>query len=238
MANVPKTLTEYEIHFAAQAQGISPELKRKIYLLGFRDDGLVGQGAIFNPKTNLHYLSCPLIDLHVTWDCYDKSSYLQKKAEFQNLLEYHGKDCIGYSHAEIIKPEWDIDLEHKPFSSAILFPIEYFDPVPSTVPKKWDIHISAFVNSLDSELENVLFSKAGMYFIDVKKASGQVVRVFTIQGTNKIQEGYQLFERIVKYLENAGGMKGSVKFEQTIFWGVYGNPQIVPPVIDNIRYTV
>lgn len=233
-----ENLTEFEIHFAAQAQGISPELKSKLYAMGFKDDGLLGQGATFDPQTSIHYLACPLIDVHVTWDCHDRSSYLQKKKEFDSLIESYQDDCVGYSHAEIIKPEWDVDIEHMPFSSEVLLPIKHFHPVPSRAPKKWDIHVSAYLDKLDTELENELFLKAGMYFIDVRKKNDRIARVFTIQGTNSVQEGYQLFQSLTEYLRKAGGMQGAIKFEQTISWGLYGNPQIVPPVIDRIEYLI
>lgn len=227
-----ENLPEFEIHFASQINGASEDLKKELYSMGFRDDGLIGQAAIFDEKTNRHYSSCPLIDIHITWDTYNKKEYLEKKKQFINLLDKYKNNCTGYTHAEIVKPEWDLDINFKQFDESIPLPFKHFESSPTTKFKKWDIHISAFKDSLHPELENILFNKMGMYFIDVLKKNIRIDRVFTIQGTNHVREGLDLFDRLHKYILQVGGMEGAIKFEQTIYGDILGEPGIVPPAIE------
>ena len=224
---------EFEIHFAAELGTIPPALASGIYGMGFHDDRLVGRGVVFSPNDPLSAVSCPLVGMHVTWDCFDRDEYVQQRDAFAELLRFHGEGCIGYAHAEVIKPDWDIDVEYKPFDSAIPYPLEPFEAQSRDQPKTWDIHISADADRLDPRLCEVLGERARMYYIDVMKASGRVVRVFTIQGIGSIHEGRELFRILGEYVTAAGGVQGAIKYEETCFWATYGNPQIVPPVIDN-----
>ena len=139
--------------------------------------------------------------------------------------------CNGYAHGEVIRPGRDIELEGGTFDPSVSFPVAHFDLETTTVPKKWDIHITACTESLDPRLEKLLFDVAGMYYIDVRKADERVHRVFTVLGTNSKKEGTVLFESLRDYLIAAGGMNGAIKFEDTCYWNVFGAPGIIPATI-------
>lgn len=226
--------TEYEIHFAAQAPiplGLAEDLRR----MEFREDGLIGQGVVFSPGDPNGKVSCPLTALHVSWDTLDRDLYLRQRDEFAETLAKYDGSCIGYVHGEVIKPEWDLSCEYKPFDDTVSKPAAPFSSEQRTEPKKWDIHISAVLDHLDHDLQSVLFDQLRMYYIDIRKPTGLVKRVFTIQGSSSIESGKRLFSALVDYVARAGGMAGSIKFEQTCHWATYGHPKIVPPLISRFE---
>lgn len=227
--------TEYEIHFAAELGHVPAELTQQMYGMGFRDDQMMGHGVVFSPADPIGKMSCPLTGLHISWDTFNREQYVEQRDACERLFTQFEASCVGYAHGEVIKPEWDLAVSEKPFDSLVELPILPFVSGMSRTPKKWDIHISAQLDSLDPRLQQKLCDYLRMYYIDLRKRSGAVNRVFTIQGTNSVLAGVSLFQILSEYLQRAGGMKGSVKFEQTSYWLVLGTPSIVPPVIDTFN---
>lgn len=230
-SNIPST--EFEIHFAAEAGGIPDSLPERLASLGFRDDHMVGQGVVFSPNDPIGKVSCPVTGLHVTWDTFEREQFVAKRDVFDELLSELEAETIGYAHCEVIKPEWDLEIEWKAFDSAIPFPVRPFESAYSKQPKQWDVHISADQSRLDPELEKRLFEHGRMYFIDLRKRTGRTNRVFTIQGSNSTREGLALFHLLADYLLVAGGMAGSIKFEDTCYWREVGKTGLVPPTIEH-----
>jgi hypothetical protein len=227
---------EFELHFATDtAVGPRAEaLSEGIHDLGFTDDRLITHGVVFADGVACDM--CPLAGLHVSWSTYDRSEYKSKLAAFRDLMAGRD-DCAGYAHGEVIKPEWDVDFALMPFSSSVRYPAKRFEISRGGKAKLWDIHISAKLDTLDRGLERVLFDQAGMYYIDLQKRSG-VHRIFTIQGSNSLASGLSLYHALQDYLANAGGMQGSMKFEQTCYWEVFGDCAIIPPTTEEVRLLV
>lgn len=230
MATSNISSTEFELHIAAEMGQFSRELADGLKALGFRDDGLVGHGVVFNEELGRELSSCPLTGLHMTWDSFDRNAFMEQRKALDTLLGRCG-DCVGYAHGEVIRPEWDIYIDHRTFDSKVPCPVKPFHARLSHEPKRWDLHISIPLDQLDPGLQLVLFAELGMYYIDLRKRTGRVHRVFTIQGCNPAKEGLEVYEALCRWLQNAGGMAGSIKFEETCYWFNLGQPKIIPPVV-------
>jgi hypothetical protein len=234
MTNSNITSTEFELHIAAEAGQFSPTLADGLKSLGFRDDALVGHGVVFNEELGRELSACPLTGLHMTWDTFDREAFMNQRKDLDALLGRCG-DCVGYAHGEVIKPEWDIHINYRPFNPRVPCPVSPFHARLSHEPKRWDLHISIRKDRLDSGLQQVLFAELGMYYIDLRKRTGRVHRIFTIQGTNPAKEGLQVYEALSGWLQEAGGMDGSIKLEETCYWFNLGAPRIIPPVVDSVQ---
>lgn len=221
---------EFEIHFAAEAGPSSSRLRDALHQMNFIDDPLAFKGVVFSPESGLQGDSCPILDTHVTWTTFNRSYYFTQLEAFNRLLDEFEGNIQGYSHAEVIRPEWDIDISRRPLDTATIAscPIRPFASEPSTSRKVWDIHISARLSTLDSRMLRNLHHDLNLYYIDLEKPHG-VARIFTLQGDDGIPEARNLFKSLTNYLSRAGGLEGSIKFEQTIFWRVLGSPEILPP---------
>lgn len=225
--------TEFELHIAAEAGRFSNELADGLKSLGFRDDGLVGHGVVFNEELGRELSSCPLTGLHMTWDTFDRDTFVNHRDRLDTLLR-RCTDSVGYVHGEVIKPEWDIPIDYQPFNPKVSCPVKPFLARLSHEPKKWDLHISIPTDRLDPGLQHVLFAELGMYYIDILKRTGRVHRVFTIQGSNPAKEGLAVYEALCTWLQETGGMEGSIKLEETCYWFNLGQPKIIPPVVDSV----
>lgn len=219
---------EFEIHFAAERSPVSSELREKLSALGFKHDPLAFSGVVYPDEFARTASACPLLDTHVTWSCYHREAYFDKLHEFSTLLDRIEGDVVGYAHAEIIRPEWDLEIDLFPFTFQEKISITPFALERSSTAKLWDIHISARLDSLDPRLMIRLHEELGFYFIDLLKPRGRY-RIFTIQGSQDIRAGRQLFLRLRQQLANWGGIEGSIKFEQTIYWRVIGATEMLPP---------
>ena len=226
--------TEFEIHFAAEAGGFRQSLRDGVNALEFRDDPMIGHGVTFSPNDPIGKISCPVTGMHITWDSFSRAEFMQHRKSFNALLSAEEGHTVGYAHCEVIKPAWDLELDWQPFRPEIVWPFKPFESSHSAKPKHWDIHISADTTQLDSRLEAVLFEHARMYFIDLRKKTGRVHRIFTIQGSNSAKKGLEVFEKMADYLHTAGGIAGSIKYEETCFWREVGQPKIVPPTIEGV----
>lgn len=231
-SNIPST--EFELHIAAEADKFSPELAAGLKSLGFRDDTLVGHGVVFNEELCRELSACPLIGLHMTWDTFDRDIFITQRKELDTLLA-RCANCTGYAHGEVIRPEWDIHIDYRPFNSRISCPVQPFHAHLSHEPKRWDLHISIPLDQLAFELQRVLFEELGMYYIDLLKRTGRVHRIFTIQGSNPANEGLRVYVSLCRWLQEVGGMDGSIKFEETCYWFNMGTPRIIPPVVREVH---
>ena len=144
---------------------------------------------------------------------------------------------MGYAHAEVVRPEWDTDIELSPYKKGNCFPFRKFQcRNNSRKAKSWDIHISAKLSTLDFDLYKTLFEKAGMYYIDLKKGCN-IYRIFTIQGTSSPKHGKTVFFKLKEFLNKVGGMEGSIKYEQLCYWKQFGDSELIPPTIENTEET-
>lgn len=227
---------EFEIHFAAEEGTVSTELAARIEGAGFRDDKLVKRGVRLPPASAPSLAACPLIGLHVTWNSFDRGAYMDKLAEFRTIIANpEAAGCVGYAHAEVTRGEEDLAFERREFDPGARFPVAPMRSTPKPISKTWDIHISARIATLDARLEAVL-RRGGLYSIDVDKGRRGIYRVFTTQGIGAVSMGRALFSSIASYLTRAGGFEGAAKFEQTVFFEIYGKAVIVPPTIEQVRY--
>ena len=218
--------TEYEIHVAAEPGRKARAFRTKLFEMGFFDDALAFPGAIYPKSSKL--TSCPNLDTHVTWKTFSRLEYSEKLKEFSKLTENFIEGVEGYAHAEIVKPEWDVDIAWRAYNADepdFLVPLS----VSHDEGKKiWDLHISVKVDTLDKRVMDLLHTKYRLYYIDRNKSSG-LYRVFTIQGDKDIPGARKLFFGLVEHLNRLGGLEGSAKFEQTTYWQVFGKPKILPP---------
>ena len=219
---------EYEIHFAAEYTPSASRLREQLYSLGFEDDPLKFKGVVYSGTLADGRSSCPILDTHVTWSTFDRILYLNQLSEFEELLSQYAEHIEGYTHAEVIRPEWDVDFALKPFNPSSDWKLRKFRFCENSSRKLWDIHISTELSSLDKRLAKILHSDMGLYYIDLEKQSG-TYRIFTLQGTDSVPEARTLFFNLVANLRSLGGFAGSVKFEQTTYWQVLGKPKILPP---------
>lgn len=227
--------TEFEIHFAAEAGRFRPSLRSGVDSLGFRDDPMIGHGVTFSPNDPLGKVSCPLTGMHITWDGFDRKEFMARRKAFDKLLDDEEEHTVGYAHCEVIRPEWDLEIDYKPFDTTVAWPFAPFESTHNPHPKRWDIHISARLDDLDPRLEQILFLEARMYYIDLRKKTGKTHRIFTIQGSNSEKKGVEVFNKMADFLYSAGGMHGAIKYEKTCYWRAVGNPAIAPPTIRFVR---
>lgn len=228
-------VTEFEIHVAAEAGHVPEEFAQALEREGFRDDRLLELGIRLPSEDSPEGSSCPLIGLHVTWDTYDLDSYRAKRRMLDGLLRQYRDSCTGYMHAEVIRPEWDQDIKFHEFDEFVRLPIRRLDAAVRPQAKLWDIHVSADVACLDPRLQERL-REVGFYSIELAKQGQERSRVFTIQGVNHYRDGKRLFHAMWTYLRAAGGMRGSIKYEQTVKFEAFGSVRIVPPTIEAIEF--
>jgi len=231
---------KFDLHVATEPCE-DESLERTLMDLGLKHDRLVEQHVNF--YGNIAVSACPLIGLHMSKK-YDQNqpseilSQIRKEIEqIEALLRKHG--VIGYAHAEGTHPECDLVLTSKEeFNHCVSWPVARFQPTFSGKDKKWDIHIAIPIDNLPVQLATIL-EQSGMYSIELLKArngAGRVFRIYTIQGISSPVEGMLLFDGLVNWFRAAHAPHIEIKMETYIAMVRVGEPTIVPPTIDHVKF--
>ena len=219
--SVPKQKT-FDIHLASDV--LSSGLEAHLIALGFTRDAFIGgTTGVVHPQ---HFSKRP-------------GSMTQLRATWQQTLEVLSKssrdDFCGYAEAEITPPRFRSNFAWKPFDRSVPLPLESFqyEECPMGRYKDVDIHLTAERESLDPNLRNVLEHELNFHFVDIRRPSGAVVRVYTVQPLG-VKHVNRLYTTITDYIHVAGGLKGKIKLEATHRFARFPSDAPVCPVITKI----
>jgi hypothetical protein len=209
----------YDVHLASDR--ISAELEQTFHHLGFRRDAFVGgTTGVVHP---CHYSAHPstLASFRSLW----RTS--------TELLQDATKDAFhGYAEAEVTPGRFRRHYEWKPFEAGHTPPfgrLTYSDCPPDHY-KDLDVHFTVELRSLDPNLKAILEGDLNFYFVDIRRPSGNVVRVYTFQPLG-LKRAPQLFWSLADFLNNVGGFEGKIKLEATYGFGRFPEEAHVPPVL-------
>jgi hypothetical protein len=212
----------FDIHLASDV--ISPNLESRLIGLGFRKDAFIGgTTGVVHP---CHYSYRPLSQLLFvqTWE---KAICILSAAS--------SDDFHGYAEAEITPLHFNIPLKFKPYDSSVAFPLGRLEheACPLDKHKDLDIHLTANLSSINPDLKRLLEEDISFNYVDIRKPSGTMVRVYTFQplGVKGITKLYKL---LVTYLQKAGGLEGKIKLEATYAFARFPSSAPVPPVITKL----
>ncbi len=146
-------------------------------------------------------------------------------------------DFYGYAEAEITPPRFRDQFAWKPFDESIPLPVQTFqyEECPIGRYKDIDIHLTAELESLDENLQHVLEHRINFHYVDIRRASGAVVRVYTVQPLG-VKRVARLYHAIASYVRAAGGFQGKIKLEATYAYARFPAEAPVCPVISMIEW--
>jgi hypothetical protein len=189
--------------------------------LGFARDGFVGgiEGVIRQNHFSKHPLTREL--LVESWN--QVTALLSTTPE----SEFH-----GYAEAEVVSSQHTAPIEWRAFDSSVPFPFGPLeqDVCPLDTHKDFDLHITVDLSTLDPNLKRLLEEGIKFYYVDVHKASGKLLRVYTCQ-TLDVKDAPRLYDLVVDYFGKAGGFEGQIKLEATYAYTRFPETSPVPPVI-------
>lgn len=227
-----------DVHIAAEPAN-NPACTDALVALGFSHDTLLARHVTFYQGMPL--TSCPLIGLHMTkkYDLAPARARELALADMQAACQIMRTAGLkGYAHAETVPAGHDLTIaSDKPFAP-LPWPVEAFTPSFSDRAKLWDIHIAIPIETMPPALVAIM-TASGMYSIDVAKIrQGRqlVFRVFTIQGLSSPLEGKRLFQVLSRWFSQSQAPYVEIKQESYLGMERIGNPKIVPPTIDQVRY--
>lgn len=166
----------------------------------------------------------------------DRRTYEAELTLMEQAIERHGRDVVGYWHAEI--DAYTRHLRGREDSTAE-FPVEPFQATPGGM-KEWDIHLSVWKRELSEEQRQLLLS-SGFYYITRWELDDDGNRVewysFTIQGTSAPKLGREVYDAICEWWEKDSNLpRVKAKFEVTIAQKLLGEPTLVPPTISSVSW--
>jgi hypothetical protein len=211
--------TKFDLHLASDV--MSPELQQRLKELGFvKDDFIGGTTGVVHP---CHYSKRPVSRELFACSWEEAIGVLSIVSE----AEFH-----GYAEAEVTSDGFDIPLLWKPFDPSIPFPfgrLEY-EECPLGKYKDFDIHLTVDLSSLHPEMKRILENKIAFHYVDIRKSSNKVVRVYTFQPLG-VEKTSDLYNALVTYLQQAGGLEGEIKLEATYAFARFPEAAPVPPVV-------
>ncbi len=224
-------MAKYDAHLGVEGIKIIP-LEEEIEKFGFSDDGLINRRVTWIKDKPAS--SCPLIGIHMSKKYQTKENINEDLRILENLL-YKYK-VVGYGHSEVIVYDKSLSSQDK-LDLGITPLFRKLNPEPSLENKKWDIHVSISKSRLDNGLDDLL-QEYGFDWIDLKKKhrNNQEFRVYSIQGTSKINKGKILYLSVVNWLEDMKVPQADCKLESYIDMFRVGDTSIVPPVANEIEY--
>jgi hypothetical protein len=143
------------------------------------------------------------------------------------------KEFFGYAEAEVVSPDFYREFAFHPFDETVAIPLGpvHNEECPLGAHKDFDFHVSANIDSLDPRLESVLGEQLQFYHVDIVKATGAKIRVFTFQPMGTGESPSTCFRVLGHYLESAGGFEGKLKMEATFAYARFPATASVPPVV-------
>lgn len=222
-------VAEFDIHVAGQ--GINELLHNALVNIGFQDDGLVGRHV--SVVDGVPVSSCPLIGIHMSKKADSRTQSLDDLNETKRLMEEY--QMRGYGHSEVTLTREVISSDNPlyPHVKPAFFPLE---PSPSKVNKIWDIHIAIPQDRLDNRLKEVMLGY-GFDWINLSKPNKSPYRVYSVQGTCSLDSGRRLYTSVVDWLRNMHVPFARCKLERYVEMYRTGESEIVPPVVNNVRFT-
>ena len=214
-----------EIHLASDV--ISPRLDNAFRELGFERDAFIGgTTGIVHP---CHYTADPdsISAMEALWARAMSLLSSATESEFQ-----------GYAEGEITAGRHRVEFNLKPYDASVPFPFEpfEFETCPLDRHKDFDIHVTADLATIDEDLRARLEGDCGFHFVDIRKPSGKVVRVYTIQPLGP-GVSPKIFQPLLTYFNAAGGLDGKIKLEVCTKFVRIPKTAAVPPIVKRLIAT-
>ena len=121
-----KTKYEYDMHIATEA-GDSVAIRKALEELGFKDDNLADRKLIYDPETEKHYTSCPMIVVHASKKVEDLPELRELKIKVDAIMKK--TKSTGYWHSERVWEDERIELQ-SPFKLKSLPFARLLSPIP------------------------------------------------------------------------------------------------------------
>ena len=219
-------VTNYHIHLATDR--LTDGIKKSILDLGYRKDGFIGgTKGIVRP--------------------YHFSIFFSNKEKFQlawnsivnRLHQCSNEEFSGYAEAEIIEDSLVQVITMKDFDESISIPFINLkhEQCPIDEHKMLDLHITVNLSTIDPRLKTIFENRIKFYYIDVKKNTGKVDRVYTCQILQS-KGAKSFFLAIKEYLILTGGFEGKVKLELTHGYARFPADVTVPPILVSVPQVV
>lgn len=209
----------FDIHLASDV--MSSELQRRLDELGFVKDNFIGgTTGVVHP---CHYSKRPA----------SREAFAQSWDEAISLLSTVSEtEFYGYAEAEVTSGGFDTQLPWKPFVPSIPLPFRHleYEECPPGKYKDFDIHLTVNLSSLHPEMKRILEDEIIFHYVDIEKASNKVVRVYTFQPLG-VEKAPDLYNALVTYLQQAGGLEGDLKLEATYAFARFPRAAPVPPIV-------
>lgn len=218
--------TVFDIHMASDTMSIA--LEGKLGQLDFVRDGFSGgTEGVIRPH---HFSKHPSTrDLFVeSWNQVTALLAVAPQSEF-----------AGYAEAEVVSPQHTTPIQWRPFDPSVPFPFGRLEHeiCPLDKHKDFDLHVTVDLSTLDPELKRLLEQDINFYYIDVLKAGGRLLRVYTCQ-TVGVKDAPKLYDMVVHYFGRAGGFEGQIKLEATYAYARFPESSPVPPIITKMPYVM
>ena len=211
--------TSLDIHLASDV--MSSALERQLGELGFtKDDFIGGTTGVVHP---CHYSYHPA----------SRDQFVRSWKNAINLLStVSEKEFYGYAEAEVTPAKFCRPLPWRPFDASVPFPFERleYEVCPVGKHKDFDIHLTVDLQSVDPGLKHILEGDVAFHYVDIRKPSGKVVRVYTFQPLG-LKRSPHLYNVLLAYLIEAGGLEGKIKLETTFAYARFPSTALVPPVV-------
>lgn len=212
----------YDIHLASDV--VSSRLEECLKNLGFKSDEFIGgTTGVVHPY-------------HFSFRPASQEAFVHSWKESLSILsDVSRSDFFGYAEAEVTPSRFRTEFRFKPFDSMVPFPFSRFEhvPCPPDKHKDLDVHLTANLSSIDPRLKYILEEEINFNYVDIRKPSGNIVRVYTFQPCG-IRTIIGLYKHLVTYLLEAGGLEGKVKLEATHGFARFPHYAPVPPIVTTL----
>ena len=217
MNNVGLKKRTFDIHLASDV--MSTRILEQLQELGFHKDAFIGgtTGVVHPQHYSLHPES--IEDLRIRW-----------QASLDVLSNAAPDEFQGYAEAEITPTRFRTTFAWKPFDPSVRVPLRRFEyeQCPLDDYKDVDIHLTAELLTIDPQLQSILENDINFHYVDIRRPTGAVVRVYTVQPLN-VRRISALYHTLTEYIQAAGGMQGKIKLEATYAYARFPyNAQVCP----------
>ena len=212
-----------EVHLASDV--ISDRLHRRFIELGFvRDRFVGGTTGVVHP---CHYTADP-----ASTDAME-ALWLECVAL---LADTEADEFAGYGEAEITAAKHRIEIPYQPYDPNVRFPYGRFSyfACPLDEFKKFDIHITADVATIDPRLQRFLEVDCCFHYVEIDKPDGRSVRVYTIQPFGP-DISAEIWQPLVEFFTRCGGFEGKIKLEVCRFFERFPKDMACCPIIRTVR---
>ncbi len=213
----------YDIHLASDVMSV--RLESQLLELGFvRDAFIGGTTGVVHP---CHYSNHPGTQA--------ESAFRWQRA-LEILRDVTGSEFHGYAEAEVTPPRFRVVLPWQDFDASVPFPLTRlsYEECPLGRHKDFDIHVTADLATIDSRLKQLLEDRINFNYVDIRKPSGKVVRVYTFQPLGT-KVSTSVFDVLLAYFQTAGGLEGKIKLEVCTHFARFPEHAVVCPVVTQLH---